>query len=102
MRNKNKTGLKVKYLQSGRLKITQLNSNKSIIVPFNSLFDTTIIEEVSKALSSIDFVDNHSLIVDNTSGNKWFLFIIDFNQNYFPDYTEMIKKYFDNIKETKS
>ena len=94
----NTTGLKVKYIgatdtKGSRIKFTQLNNNKSVIISYNHKFNTLgLVEEI---LNHIDLLQGFSVIVDNTQ-NDYYLINLYFACNSFDDITPLIK----NISET--
>ena len=93
-RQKNTTALRVKYLgatdtQGSRIKFTQLNNNKSVIISYNYKFRT--LELAEEILNRIDLIKAFSVIVDNTQ-NDYYLINLDFACNSFEDITPLIKK----------
>ena len=98
-RNKNTTGLKIKYIgatdtKDGRIKFTQLNNNKSVTVSYNHKFDTLGLAE--EILNRIDLLRGFSVIVDNTQ-NNYYLINLYFTGNSFEDITPLIKKISDTL-----
>ena len=94
-RNTNTTALKVAFLpatntQGNRFKLTQTNSNKSIIIDGNLSFE--IIDFISNVLDRIDCIGSYSVLVDNTQ-NKYHLFNLDFVGNTFENILTNFKKY---------
>ena len=99
-RNKNTTGLKIKYIgatdtKDGRIKFTQLNNNKSVIVSCNYKFDTLGLAE--EILNRIELIKAFNVIVDNTQ-NNYYLINLEFTGNSFEDITPLIKKIANTIK----
>ena len=93
-RQKNTTGLKVKYIgatdtKGSRIKFTQLNNNKSVTVSYNYKFDVLGLTE--EILNRIDLIKGFNVIVDNTQ-NDYYLINLDFASNSFEDITPLIKK----------
>jgi hypothetical protein len=87
-RTQNRTALKFKFLpatnnKNARYKITQTNSNKSIIVSSN-FYDKIPLEYFCNILESIDCINTFSLIVDNTQ-NDYYLFSVDVVGHSFDD-----------------
>jgi hypothetical protein len=94
-RTQNTTGLKFKYMQptntkSGRYKVTQTNSNKSIFISSN-LGSETPLEYFCNMLESIEFVNTFSLIVDNTQ-NNYYLFSVDMVGSSFEDFLTFFRR----------
>ena len=88
----NTTGIKVKFLPAtnekpNRLKITQTNFNKSIIVSNSG--DT--LEFICEVLENTEEVRSFSLLIDNTQ-NDYYLFSVDFNNNSFENILNNFKK----------
>ena len=93
-RNNNTTGLKVKYIgatdtKDSRIKLTQLNNNKSVTVSYNHKFEVLGLAE--EILNRIDLLKGFNVIVDNTQ-NNYYLINLDFAGNSFEDITPLIKK----------
>ena len=93
-RNNNTTGLKIKYIgatdtKGSRIKFTQLNNNKSVIISYNHQFDT--LGHAEEILNRIDLIKGFNVIVDNTQ-NDYYLINLDFAGNSFDDITPLIKK----------
>ena len=93
-RQNNTTGLKLKFIgatdtKDGRIKFTQLNNNKSVIVSCNYKFDTLGLAE--EILNRIELIKAFNVIVDNTQ-NNYYLINLDFAGNSFEDITPLIKK----------
>ena len=93
-RSNNTTALRVKYLgatdtKDNRIKFTQLNNNKSVIISYNHKFDTLGLAE--EILNRIDLIKGFNVIVDNTQ-NDYYLINLDFAGNSFEDITPLIKK----------
>ena len=91
-RQNNTAGLKVKFLPAtnekpNRLKITQTNFNKSVIV-YNS---DNVIEFVCAILERIEQVENFSLVADNTQ-DDYYLFSLYFKGNEFINILSNFKK----------
>lgn len=91
-RQTNTTGIKVKFLPAtnekpNRLKITQMNFNKSIIVSNSG----GVLEFICKVLENTEEVGSFSLLVDNTQ-NDYYLFSVDFNNNSFENILNNFKK----------
>lgn len=90
----NTTALRVKYLgatdtKDSRIKFTQLNNNKSVIVSYNHKFGT--LELAVEILNRIEPIKVFNVIVDNTQ-NNYYLINLDFAGNSFEDITQLIKK----------
>ena len=93
-RQKNTTGLKVKYIgatdtKDNRIKFTQLNNNKSVTVSYKYKFD--MLELSEEILNRIELIKAFSVIIDN-SQNNYYLINLDFTGNSFEDITPLIKK----------
>ena len=93
-RQKNTTGLKIKYIgatdtKDNRIKFTQLNNNKSVTVSYNHKFDVLGLTE--EILNRIELIKAFSVIIDN-SQNNYYLINLDFTGNSFEDITPLIKK----------
>ena len=93
-RSNNTTALRVKYLgatdtKGSRIKLTQLNNNKSVIISYNYKFNT--LELTEEILNRIDLIKGFNVIVDNTQ-NDYYLINLDFAGNSFEDITPLIKK----------
>ena len=91
-RQTNTTGIKVKFLPAtnekpNRLKITQTNFNKSIIVSNPE----DVLEFICRVLENTEEVRSFSLLVDNTQ-NDYYLFSVDFNNNSFENILNNFKK----------
>ena len=91
-RQTNTTGIKVKFLPAtnekpNRLKITQMNFNKSIIVSNSE----DVLEFICRVLENTEEVSSFSLIVDNTQ-NDYYLFSVDFHNNSFENILNNFKK----------
>ena len=88
----NTAGLKVKFLPAtnekpNRLKITQTNFNKSVIVSNSE----NGLEFICRVLENTEEVRLFSLIVDNTQ-NDYYLFSVDFHSNSFENILNNFKK----------
>ena len=93
-RSNNTTALRVKYLgatdtKDNRIKFTQLNNTKSVIISYNHQFDT--LGHAEEILNRIDLIKGFNVIVDNTQ-NNYYLINLDFAGNSFEDITPLIKK----------
>ena len=93
-RANNTTGLKVKYIgatdtKGSRIKFTQLNNNKSVIISYNHKFDVLGLAE--EILNRIEPIKAFNVIIDNTQ-NNYYLINLDFTDNSFEDITQLIKK----------
>ena len=93
-RQNNTTALRVKYLgatdtKGARIKLTQLNNNKSVTVSYNYKLDTLAFAE--EILNHIELIKAFNVIVDNTQ-NNYYLINLDFAGNSFEDITPLIKK----------
>ena len=91
-RQTNTTGIKVKFLPAtnekpNRLKITQTNFNKSIIVSNPG----EVLEFICRVLENTEEVRSFSLLVGNTQ-NDYYLFSVDFNSNSFENILNNFKK----------
>lgn len=91
-RQSNTTGIKVKFLPAtnekpNRLKITQTNFNKSVIVSNSE----NVLEFICRVLENTEEVKSFSLIVDNTQ-NDYYLFSVDFHNNSFENILNNFKK----------
>lgn len=91
-RQTNTAGLKVKFLPAtnekpSRLKITQMNFNKSVIVSNSE----NVLEFICRVLENTEEVKSFSLLVDNTQ-NDYYLFSVDFNNNSFENILNNFKK----------
>ena len=91
-RQTNTTGIKVKFLPAtnekpNRLKITQMNFNKSIIVSNSE----DVLEFICRVLENTEEVRSFSLLVDNTQ-NAYYLFSVDFNNKSFENILNNFKK----------
>lgn len=81
-RQTNTAGLKVKFLPATnekphRLKITQMNFNKSVTVSNSD----NVIEFICGVLENTEEVRSFSLLVDNTQ-NDFYLFSLEFNNSF--------------------
>ena len=88
----NTTGIKVKFLPAtnekpNRLKITQTNFNKFVIVSNSE----DVLEFICRVLENTEAVRLFSLIVDNTQ-NDYYLFSVDFHNNSFENILNNFKK----------
>ena len=86
----NKTSLRIKFMpctntRGARLKITQLNSNKSCFIGYSSM---TWIQGI---LENLKEITSFSQIVDNTQ-TKYFDFVVDTEGKNFPDLITLIKE----------
>lgn len=91
-RQNNTAGLKVKFLPAtnekpNRLKITQTNFNKSVIVSNSE----NVLEFICRVLENTEEVESFSLIVDNTQ-NDYYLFSVDFKITSFENILNNFKK----------
>lgn len=91
-RQTNTTGIKVKFLPAtnekpNRLKITQTNFDKSVIVANSE----DVLEFICRVLENTEEVRLFSLIVDNTQ-NDYYLFSVDFHNNSFENILNNFKK----------
>ena len=94
-RTLNTIGLKFTYLgatntKCARYKVTQTNTNKSVIIDanFGSLLPFEFFE---KTLNSIPEIKSFSLMLDNTQ-NNYYLFCIDIFTNEIPNLLINFKK----------
>ena len=93
-RQNNTTALRVKYLgatdtKGSRIKFTQLNNNKSVIISYNYKFRTSELAE--EILNRIDLIKAFNVIVDNTQ-NDYYLINLEFTGSSFEDITPLIKE----------
>lgn len=91
-RQNNTAGIKVKFLPAtnekpNRLKITQTNFNKSVIVSNSE----NILEFICRILENTEEVESFSLIVDNTQDDHY-LFSVDFKITSFENILNNFKK----------
>lgn len=91
-RQNNTAGIKVKFLPAtnekpNRLKITQTNFNKSVIVSNSE----NVLEFICRILENTEEVESFSLIVDNTQ-NDYYLFSVDFKITSFENILNNFKK----------
>ena len=88
----NTTGLKIKFLpvtntKGNRLKITQMNDNKSMTIPEPGNME--MLQYIFSILDKADEVNSYSLLVDNTQ-NNYYIINIDFSDNVF---TNILNKF---------
>jgi len=88
----NITALKVKFLgltetKPARIKITQLNINKSVIIESE---DQAVLQQVFDLLNKCDSVLNYNVIVDNTQDNYYLIGVYG-HENRIDDYIIEIK-----------
>jgi len=84
-RQTNTTGLKVRFLpvtntKGNRIKLTQMNNNKSVIISQPNNLE--ILPYIFLILDKTEEVNAYSLLVDNTQQN-YFIINIDFTNNSF-------------------
>ena len=92
----NTIGLKFAFIgwtdtKPARYKVTQTNTNKSILISadFGSL---TPFEGMIEKLNSIEEIQDFSLIIDNTQ-SKYYLFCINTKTNEIPNLLLNFKKF---------
>ena len=100
-RQKNTTGLKVKYIgatdtKDSRIKFTQLNNNKSVTVSYNHKFDVLGLTE--EILNRIELIKAFSVIIDY-SQNNYYLINLEFTGNSFEDITPLIKEISNSLQK---
>lgn len=92
-RSQNTMGLKVKFIpatntQENRVKITQLNNNKSVTIGAN--MNCQVIDFITAVLNKVEDIKSFSLVVDNSQEN-YYLFSLDFKTPSFPNIIENFK-----------
>ena len=93
-RQSNTTAVKVKYLgatdtKGSRIKITQLNSCKSVILPYRHKYDT--LKQIECIFESLEMVKSYRVIIDNTQ-NDYYIISFEFEETQIPDLIQEIKK----------
>ena len=93
-RQSNTTAAKVKYLSAtdtkgSRIKITQLNSCKSVVLPYNHKYDT--LRQIECIFESLEMVKSYRVIIDNTQ-NDYYIISFEFEGAQIPDLIQEIKK----------
>jgi hypothetical protein len=79
-----KKELKLKF---SRIRLTQMNDNKSVIIRQPDNFE--MLQYIFSILDQTDEVNNYSLLVDNTQ-NNYYIINIDFTNNSF---TNILNKF---------
>jgi hypothetical protein len=84
MKNRNVTGLKIKYLGatntlSSRMRITQLNTTDSIVINQNQEYD--YMEYIEYLMTLIPEIESYSFLIDNTS--EYTTIVVNLNDNRF-------------------
>lgn len=84
-RQTNTTGLKVRFLpvtntKGNRIRLTQMNDNKSIIISQPDYME--MLQYIFSILDQTEEVNNYSLLVDSTQ-QDYYIINIDFTNNSF-------------------
>ena len=91
-RQSNTTAVKVKYLgatdtKGSRIKITQLNNSKSVVLPYNYKYDT--LAQIERIFESLEMVKSYRVIIDK---NDYYIISFEFEGAQIPDLIQEIKK----------